>query len=391
MRFPLPRPDPFHPPAEYERLRAERPVSRVRMLGGNDAWLVTRHSDMRTVLAEPRMSVDRRRPGFPRFAPITEAERQESYRGFRPPLNWMDPPAHTDARRSVAAEFAPSRMAALRPRAQEIVDECLDRMLAADGPVDLVHGLSMPVPLRIICELLGVPYRARDYFETATTRMFARDAPAAERTRAAHGVRARLDAAVSEQEREPTDTLLGRLIGAGGADHEAIVSMAFVLLVAGHTTTAGMISLGTLGLLDRPAQRDAVHDPASPAVEELLRYFTIVEAATSRTALEDVELGGVTIRKGEGVVGLGQTANRDPDVFEHPDVLDTTRDAHRHVSFGYGRHHCLGRHLALMELQVVYDTLFRRIPDLRLAVPLDQVPVKTDANVYGLHRLPVTW
>jgi cytochrome P450 len=390
MRFPLPRRDPFAPPPEYERLRAEEPVSKVTMLGGNQAWLVTRHQDVLQALSDPTLSVNRRQPGFPRFAPITEVQRKESFRDFRPPLNWMDPPEHARARRSVAADFTAAQARCLRARAEQIADESVDRMLAADGPVDLVQALSLPVPSRIICEILGVPYAGHEYFEMCTTRMLGRATPAAERTRAAHGIRAHLDAVVAAHEREPGEGLLGRLAASDGADHEEIVSMAFVLLVAGHVTTSNMISLGVLGLLTHPDQADAVLDRPAGAVDELLRYFTIVEAATSRTAIADTQVGGVPIRAGEGVVALGQTANRDPEVFRHPAVLNLSRDAGRHVSFGHGRHICLGRHLARMELEVVFGALLRRSPRLRLAIPADQVPVKWDANVYGLHQLPVT-
>ncbi len=202
---------------------------------------------------------------------------------------------------------------------------------------------------------------------------------------------------MSSKEASPTDDLLGRQITkqreTGEGDHEDLVSLAFLLLVAGHETTANMISLGTVALLENPEQLAAiVADPSRTpaAVEELLRYFSIVDAATSRTARADVEIGGVLIREGEGVVALGWSANRDPDAFADPDVLDIERGARHHVAFGYGAHQCLGQNLARMELQIVFDTLLRRIPGLRLASAVDELPFK-DANVYGLHELPVTW
>ncbi|GAB3974171.1 cytochrome P450 [Actinoallomurus acanthiterrae] len=395
--FPVARDHPFVLPPEYERLRAERRVVRVRMRGGNTAWLVAGHGDARRVLADPGMSVDRRRDGFPRFVPVTETDRQASFRGFRPPMNWLDPPEHTAVRGSVRGEFTARRMAALRPRVQRIVDERVAAMLAGPRPVDLVRSLAVPVSSLTICELLGVPYADHDYFEERTFRMLG-DVPARERTRAAHEVRAFLDTLVREKERESPDDLLGRLLmcqrAAGGVDHEAVVSMAFVLLVAGHSTTAEMIALGALALMEHPDQLAAMlGDPGltPSAVEELLRYLTVVNAATARTALRDVEVGGVTIRAGEGVVVVGPAANRDPQVFDRPDEFDIGRASVPHLSFGVGRHRCIGQGLARLELQVVLDTLFRRIPALRPAVRIEDLSVKERANIFGLRALPVTW
>jgi cytochrome P450 len=172
------------------------------------------------------------------------------------------------------------------------------------------------------------------------------------------------------------------------------VSLGFLLLIAGHETTANMISLGVMTLLEDPVQLAALRadpDITPRAVEELLRYFTIAEFATSRVAKEDIEIGGVLIRAGEGVIALGNAANRDPAAFENGDKLDFERGARHHITFGFGAHQCLGQNLARMELQIVFDTLFRRVPGLRLAVPVDELPFKDDAAIYGLYELPVTW
>jgi cytochrome P450 len=170
--------------------------------------------------------------------------------------------------------------------------------------------------------------------------------------------------------------------------------MAFLLLLAGHETTANMISLGVVGLLSHPDQLAVITaDPSRTplAVEEMLRYFTIVEMVTARVATEDVRIGEVTIKADDGVVVSGLSVNWDPAVFENPAELDVTGGARHHIAFGYGPHQCLGQNLARMELQIVFDTLFRRIPNLRLAVPVEEVAFKTDANVYGVYELPVTW
>ncbi|SCL71316.1 Cytochrome P450 [Micromonospora citrea] len=396
--FPLPRRCPFSPPAEYARLRAEQPVARLPMLGGNTAWVVTRHADVRRVLSDPRMSADRRRVGFPRFAPTTEGQRQASFDNFRPPLNWMDPPEHTAARRQIVDEFGAGRVRQLRPMVERLVDAHLDVMTAGRSNADLVPSFSYPVPSQVICELLGVPYAEHEFFERRSTRMFSRGTPAEERARCAREIRDFLDGVVTDKERRPGDDVLSRLLArqraAGGPDHEAVVSMAFVLLVAGHVTTSNMISLSVLALLTHPERLARLRaEPARfpAAVDELLRYFTVVEAATARTATADVEIGGVTIRAGEGVVALGQAANRDPAAFDRPDEFDPDRDARHHLAFGYGRHICPGQHLARLELEVALSRLVARLPGLRLAAEVGDLPLKEDGNIFGLYALPVAW
>jgi cytochrome P450 len=313
---------------------------------------------------------------------------------FKPSLISMDPPEHGPARRAVVGEFTVKRMAALRPRIQEIVDEHIDAMLAGPRPADLVQALSLPVPSLVICELLGVPYADHDFFQARTTALLRRTTPADKRVAAVTELNSYLDELITRKTKEPTDDLLGRQIQRGESERDDLVALAFLLLVAGHETTANMISLGTIGLLEHPEDIAAIKaDPGKTlgAVEELLRYYTIVDFATSRFAKEDVEIGGQLIRAGEGVLGLANTANHDPDVFANPFDLDIERGARHHVAFGFGAHQCLGQNLARMELQIVFDTLFRKIPGLKLAVPAAELPFKDDANVYGVYELPVTW
>ncbi|WP_326568261.1 cytochrome P450 [Amycolatopsis rhabdoformis] len=395
LELPVARKCPFAPPEEYTQIREEQPITRVKIPDGKEAWVVSRHEDVRTVLNDRRFSSDRFNENFPILVKGGNVFRRSNAERT---MITMDAPEHGPARKSVLGEFTVKRVNAMRPRIQEIVDKLVDDILAAEGPVDLVEALSLPVPSLVICELLGVPYTEHDFFQENTAKLLKRTVSFDERQAAFENVRGYLSRLITTKEAAPGDDLLGRQIvklrSEGTYEHGAVLGLAFLLLVAGHETTANMISLGTVGLLQNPSQLDAIKaDPGKTldAVEELLRYFTIVDTATARVAVEDVELGGVTIRSGEGVLALGYTANWDPTVFDEPAKLDITRGARHHVAFGFGPHQCLGQNLARAELQIVFDTLFRRIPSLRLAVDVDDLPFKSDASIYGLYRLPVTW
>ncbi|MFI9841859.1 cytochrome P450 [Nonomuraea sp. NPDC051941] len=396
LELPVGRGCPFAPPAAYERLRKQAPISKVRLASGGEAWWVSGHEEARAVLIDGRFSSDKRKDGFPLFT--LDAATLQQLRSQPPLMLGMDGAEHSAARRSVIGEFTVKRLAALRPRIQDIVDHFIDDMLAADQrPVDLVQALSLPVPSLVICELLGVPYADHDFFQSRTTMMVRRTSLEG-RQRAFAELRAYIDDLVTRKESEPSDDLFSRQIARqrqeGTLDHAGLVSLAFLLLTAGHETTANMISLGVVGLLTHPEQLALVKadpDRTPMAVEELLRYFTIADGVTSRLATKDVEIGGVSIKAGEGVIVSGLSANWDPAAFKDPAELDVERGARHHLAFGFGPHQCLGQNLARMELQIVFDTLFRRIPTLRLATPAEELPFKTDAVIYGVHELPVTW
>ncbi|MEV4148358.1 cytochrome P450 [Amycolatopsis sp. NPDC049691] len=393
--FPLERSCPFAPPPAYEKLREAGPVQRVGLPDGSDAWAITRLEEVRQMLTDPRFSSNRFNPGFP----ILTKQGRPQRRRFTASLINMDPPEHTTARREVVGEFTVKRMKALQPRIQQIVDEHIDAILAGPKPADLVSALSLPVPSLVICEQLGVPYADHEFFQSRSSTLLNREVTQEARMQAVEEMQGYLDKLVAAKEADPTDDLLGRQIlkqreEHGDVDHDSLVSLAFLLLLAGHETTANMISLGTVALLENPDQLEIIkNDPGKTldAVEELLRYFTIAEFATSRVATEDVEIGGQLIRAGEGVLGLSYSGNRDESAFEDADKLDLERGARHHVAFGFGPHQCLGQNLARMELQIVFDTLFRRIPELKLAAPVDQLPFKHDAQIFGLYCLPVTW
>jgi hypothetical protein len=288
----------------------------------------------------------------------------------------------------------------MRPRVQEIVDEQLDRMLAGPNPADLVAGLALPVPSLVICELLGVPYADHDFFQETSTAILHQEITPEQRSAAAAALFDYLDTLIEARLTNPADDMLSGLAGrirAGELTRQEATEIGVVMLLAGHETTANMISLGTLALLEHPDQlallRANLDNPTlvASAVEELLRYLTIVHGGRRRAALEDITVAGQTIRAGDGMILVNETGNRDPAVFPDPDRLDLERDARGHLAFGFGVHQCVGQPLARLELQIVYRTLLRRAPNLELAVDPDRVPFKHDGIIYGLHELPVRW
>ncbi|MFI6038609.1 cytochrome P450 [Streptomyces sp. NPDC051315] len=392
--FPMPRADrcPFDPPPALKDLQQRTPLTRVRLWDGTEPWLVTRYAQQRALLGDPRVSADTDRPGYPTKASPEAGEGKLSF-------IMMDDPEHARLRRMVTAPFAVRKVEALRPAVQRIVDDLIDDLLAGPRPVDLMERFALPIPSLVICELLGVPYDDHAFFQDNTRTMVHRDTTPEQRGQAARDVAAYLAGLIGERLAAPRDDLLSAVAGrvtAGEIDHRQATEMALLLLIAGHETTANMIALGTLALLRHPDQLALLRETDDPklvasAVEELLRYLHITHLGRRRAVIEDIEVAGQVIKAGEGVILANEIANRDPDVFPDPDRLDITRDARRHVAFGFGVHQCLGQPLARMELQVVYGTLYRRVPTLALACPLEDVRFKHDAFIYGVHSLPVTW
>ncbi|MFE3200089.1 cytochrome P450 [Embleya sp. NPDC055664] len=392
--FPMPRSCPFDLSPQYAELRSERPITQVQLASGKAAWLITRHQDVRRLFLDPNLSANGAHPEFPALAPRKQSFDEQS-KGFLP---WMDQPEHTTYRRMVINEFTVRRIARMRPRIQEIVDDCVSAMLAGPRPVDLVQALSLPVPSLTICDLLGVPYEDLDHIQRHAMIMVSRIHTAQERAAALRELRTYLGELLLIKGKQPQDDMLSRLVvkhrDEGRDDHGHLTGLALLILVGGYESTASTISLGTVALLEHPDQVAALlADPtlAPRAVEELLRYFSVADNVTSRIAIADIEIGGVTIRAGEGVLLSNAAANRDPSVFAHPEVLDIHQDTRTHVAFGYGIHQCLGQNLARLELEIVFRTLFGRIPGLRTAVPVTELPFKNDAIMFGVHEVPVTW
>jgi cytochrome P450 len=392
--YPMARTCPFDPPAELAQLRAEKPVTRTRLWDGSSPWLVTRYEDVRSLLADPRVSADTRLPSYPFLSPGLRARGQVS-RAFI----GMDDPDHARYRKMVISDFTVRGTESLRPLVEKIVDDLLDAMESGPRPVDLVEAFALPLPSMVICQMLGVPYADHDFFQDRSRAILDLSADPQKAVRANDELQEYLTTLIAEKEAEPADDILGRLaqryVSTGRLSRSEAARTALLLLVAGHETTANMIAFGTLTLLKHPEQAAEVRDGGTAvvksAVEELLRLLTVVHTGRRRVALEDIEIGGVTIRAGEGIIAAGESANRDPSVFESPDELDIHRGSNHHVAFGFGVHQCLGQPLARLELQIAYPALLRRFPDLHLAVPLEDIRYRDEMAVYGVRELPVSW
>jgi pentalenic acid synthase len=393
VAFPQDRTCPYHPPAAYDPLRADRPLSRITLFDGRPAWLVTGHGAARALLADPRLSTDRTRDGFPaptaRFAAVKDR---------RVALLGVDDPEHRVQRRMMVPGFTLRRATELRPRIQEIVDERLDAMIAQGPPAELVSAFALPVPSTVICALLGVPYTDHDFFEGQSRRLL-RGPTADDVMDARDQLEKYFDELIDRKQEHPEpgdgvlDELVHRQLRNGELNREELIALAIILLVAGHETTANMISLGTFTLLQHPDRLAELRtDPAliPAAVEELMRMLSIADGLL-RMALEDIEVAGTTIRAGDGVVFSTSVVNRDEDVYPDPDILDWHRPARHHIAFGFGIHQCLGQNLARAELEIALHTLFDRLPTLRLAAPAEEIPFKPGDTIQGMLELPVTW
>lgn len=381
---------PLDPQPQFARLRAGQSIIYVHMKNGHEAWLITRYEDVRAALRDPRLSAYHDRPGFPQMGPVDRAVKPGTFAH-------MDPPDHTRLRLILAPEFMPKRITALRPRIQEIVDELIANMAAAGSPADVVEALAMPLPSRVICEMLGVPYADHSFFQ-GHTRVLMSQATSGEASDSSfETLLSYLDRLVTAKEQDQGHDILSRLadrVNHGAITHKEAVGMAILLLFAGHETSANMLGLITFTLLQHPGQLSQLRADQSlinRVIEESLRYLMIIHTGIVRIATDDVIIGGQLIRAGQGVILALGSANRDENVFARPDQFDIHRDASQHLTFAQGIHLCLGAHLARAELQIAIKTLFLSFKSLRLAVPPSEIPFKNDMFIYGVHSLPVAW
>lgn len=389
---------PFSPPQRldtdprYTRLREEQPLVRVHMPYGGDAWIATRYEDVRTVLADQRFSrAETVGRDVPRVFPLIQ---------YDPSILGMDPPEHTRLRTVVTKAFTVRRVDDLKPRIQEIIDGLVDAMIDSGSPADLTQALAWPLPIVVICELLGVPVEDRDRFRHWTDLMVALGGvDHTEIDQARIAMNEYLGQLIEKRKVEPTDDLLGQLVQGKEKDDRLsdieLITFGVTLLIAGHETTANQTgNFVYLLLQDRTLWDSLVAEPdlVPAAVEELMRYVPLAASAGfARMATEDVQLGGQLVRKGDAVFAELNSANRDAGVFDHPDEIDFHRPNNQHVGFGHGVHHCLGAPLARLELRMALGTLVRRLPGLRLAVPADEVVFRADRLVRGATALPVAW
>jgi cytochrome P450 len=388
--FPFARSEPLEPAEPYTRLRADDPVSVVTLASGYPAYLVSRYDDVKTVLGDRRFSLaEIFKPGAPRYTHVQQ-----------PPgtLLSLDPPEHTRLRACVAREFGSRRVEQLRPRIQQVTDELLDRLAAAGPPADLGEGLAVPLPVTVICELLGVPAGDREMFRAWTAKTLSlATMPPEEAQQTFQNIVGYFYSLVARKRAQPGDDLISALVAIRDDDadrlseHELIM-MAMTLLLAGYESTVSFLAASIVRLLQEPAAYAALRgtpDTVASVVEETLRMNAHGEALL-RLTTEDVELSGVTIPAGCPVIPAIDSANRDGKQFADPDEVLVNRTDGAHLTFGHGPHFCVGAPLARAEMQVALSTLARRFPGLKLAVPPTELRWRKSL-AGGLDALPVTW
>ncbi|MFH8533390.1 cytochrome P450 [Streptomyces tendae] len=379
--------DPY---AVYGRLREEHPVHRIIGTDGLPAWLVTRFDDVRQAIADPRLSLDKRNAT------------PDGYRGMALPpaldanlLN-MDPPDHTRIRRLVAKAFTPRQVERLRLPVRRTADQLLDALVEHDR-FDLIASYAAPLPIIVICDLLGVPPYRRPDFRAWTDALVAPDPARPERARdAVAGLLAFFTGLIADKRAQPTDDLLSALIAVRDEEdrlsENELMSLVFLILVAGYENTVHLIGNAVAALLDEPEQLAVLRaDPGlmDRAVEELARYDGPAPLAIRRFPTEDIVIGGVTVPAGETVLLALAAAHRDPRHFPDPDRLDLRRDATGHLALGHGIHYCLGAPLARMETSTALTALLDRFPSLTLAVPARELRRRPSMRSRGLATLPV--
>lgn len=386
---------PFAPPPPMLEMNETKPLSRVRIWDGSTPWLVTGYEAARALFADPRISVDDRIAGFPHWNAHMLATVNKRPRS----VFTSDAEEHTRFRRMLSKPFTFRRVEMLRTVIQDVTDECIDEILAGPAPVDMIKKLALPVPTRVISDMLGVPYEDHEFFQEHANAGMARNAAADAMQKGAMSLHQYLINLVEKKQKEPAEDAVSDLaerVTAGEISVKEAAQLGTGLLIAGHETTANMIGIGLLALLENPEQAALLRDSDDPkfianAVEELMRFLSIIQTGQRRVALEDIEIGGETIKAGEGVILDLAPANWDPATYADPGKLDLTRDASQQLGFGYGRHQCVGQQLARAEMQIVFPTVLRWMPDMKLAIPFDEVPFQHDRLAYGVYELPVTW
>ena len=377
---------PLHPPPEFADWRNEAGLQRA-VWNGQQVWSVSRYQDIRAALVDPRLSAET-------LPDLFESSNEKPVIFAR-----TDDPEHHRLRRMMTSQFTFRRTEAMRPQIQKLVDDYLDAMIDKGPPADIVRDFALPVPSMVIALLLGVPPEDLELFQRNTSLGLDVKSTDEERAQGFIAMYAYIQELVPRKERDPGDDLISRLVtdyvATGQLDHNTVAVNGVIMMQAGHETTANMIGLGTVALLEHRSvfERLGQTDDAAVianAIEELMRYLSIVHAQVDRIATEDLILGGQQIRTGDRLLMNLPAGNWDPEFVDSPDALDVARNARGHLAFGYGTHQCIGANLARVEMQVAFATLARRLPGLQLAVPPDELRFK-EADIYGMKELPVTW
>ncbi|MFI7704552.1 cytochrome P450 [Nonomuraea sp. NPDC049480] len=385
--IPFQRSDLLDMPPEYRELRVREGIARVRTRMGGEAWLVSGYEDARRLFNDARLG--RSHPEPDKAARLSASAILGGPQGDIE----TEKAEHDRMRKLFMPSFSARRMKALTDHVGFLVDERLDHLAKLTPPVDLHAELSFPLPVLVICQLLGVPYEDRDYFSGVSERMGDMlDPTKSEAAREELG--AYMSSLIERKRHEPAEDVLSDLAGELD-DDGTIARLAGTLLFAGHETTVNRIDFGVLLLLANPDQLDLLKaDPglAPGAVEEILRVAVTSLHGLPRYAHEDVEIGGVTIRRGDAVVLMTGAANRDERIYPDPDEFDIRRpQTDPHLTFGYGPRFCIGASLARVELIAVFSRLFQRFPTLRLAVPASELRRSEGRIADGFAELPVTW
>ncbi|HEX6359325.1 cytochrome P450 [Actinophytocola sp.] len=404
LRAPLPleffyREDPFTLPSALANQNERTPITKAALPTGDPFWLVSGFEEARAVLSDPRFSADRftYHPRFKQLSEETKAKMRDDKARAGSFIN-MDPPEHSRYRKLLTGQFTVRRIRILGERIEEIVTAQLDAMLAKGNTADLMADFAFPVPSLVICEMLGVRYEDRAEFQERAAALMQMDVPITVAQENYEALRAFIQRLVTDKRENPVDDIISGLIHHAGADpaltDDELINMINLVLIAGFETTARMLGLGIFVLLQRPEQLAMLRDDPSrvgDAVEELLRFLSVSNTGVFRFPKEDLELGGEHIPAGSTVVISLLAVNWDSEHWKEPDKLDLNRVRTSHMAFGHGVHQCLGQQLARMELAVGYVELLRRLPNLRLTVPPEEVPLRPDMLAYGVQELPITW
>lgn len=397
--FPPPRCPmrPLDPPPDLMRMSAEGGATRIRQWNGVEAWVFTRYDDVKSALVDKRLSADPTRPGFPEksaaYSQILGKDRN---------LRTMDDPEHATQKRMLLQDFSVKRVEEMRPAIMARVESLLDAMIKKGPPSEFVSDFALSIPTMVICEILGIPYKDRDFFSALSQDCVSSEVSADVAAKAGKELYTYLDDLMTQKDKHPENDLLSRLvveqIRSGLLSRKDAVELARLILIGGHETTANMISLSTLALLRNPDQlellKSNIDNPAflANAVDELFRFVSVTHNGRRRVAVEDVLIGKQLVKVGEGVILLNNVADRDELIFPSADKLDLSRkNANTHLAFAAGIHRCLGATLSKCEMELVHGAIWKRLPNLALATPFEQLQFNEGATVFSIKAMPLTW